>query len=362
MARWKVAKEDDPVSLPENAVQRKDPLQAQNGAPQSTPAEKPLPKGIPPELIPVYDWWTEKGKSTLMYLAIGAVAVLAAIWFRNSRRAKQETAGALLTSAQDVQTLETAAGANGTPELNLLLAGEYLRAGRYDDALDIYGKIPEGKPVGLADNTAFGIARCKEGKGDIAGAHQDYEEFLKKFPDSHLALEAKIAAARTCGDPKAAEAALKALQAEDIAVSNRVELALDAIRRPPSTEPAPVLPPPAVKPAPAPAKSAPAAAKPAPAKPAPAKPAATKPAPAKPAATKPAAPAKPAAAPAKPAAAKPAPTAKPATAAAKPAPAKPAATKPAAANPAPAKPATAKPAAAKPAAKPATKPAAKPAS
>ena len=45
---------------------------------QNNPAEQPvadLPKGFPPELIPLYDWWKKEGKSWLVSLAIAAAVV-----------------------------------------------------------------------------------------------------------------------------------------------------------------------------------------------------------------------------------------------------------------------------------------------
>ena len=94
---------------------------SENGGTPSAPAGKPLPKGFPPELIPLYDWWTKNGKSTLLTVALAAVAVLSVLWYRNSRRASQENAAAAISAAGGVSELETAAAARKAPELQFLL-------------------------------------------------------------------------------------------------------------------------------------------------------------------------------------------------------------------------------------------------
>ena len=224
--------------------------------PARDPSLKPLPKGFPPELIPLYDWWQKDGKSVLLTAVIAALAVLGVIWFRNSRRAKAEAASAALPAAgaeaetAQLESALAAAGSSGPADLlKLTLARKYYSEGRYDEALAKYEEIDAGGPAGFEGYAAYGKACCKEAKGNAAGAREAFRKFAADFPRSPLLTEAKIGAARNCGSDETAIAELKALQAESEAVSNRVEIAIDAIMRKPSAEPAPMPAAPAAEPA-----------------------------------------------------------------------------------------------------------------
>jgi tetratricopeptide (TPR) repeat protein len=178
------------------------------------------------------------------------------IWFRNSRRAKAEAASAALPAAgaeaetAQLESALAAAGSSGPADLlKLTLARKYYSEGRYDEALAKYEEIDAGGPAGFEGYAAYGKACCKEAKGDAAGAREAFRKFAADFPRSPLLTEAKIGAARNCGSDETAIAELKALQAESEAVSNRVEIAIDAIMRKPSAEPAPMPAAPAAEPA-----------------------------------------------------------------------------------------------------------------
>ena len=95
----------------------------------TNPAAEPvadLPKGFPPELIPLYDWWKKEGRSTLAIIAV-AIAVAGAVFgyraWQQSRRAAVARCFAEARVLSDFESAVAEYGATETgPVLKLRLA------------------------------------------------------------------------------------------------------------------------------------------------------------------------------------------------------------------------------------------------
>lgn len=76
------------------------------------------------------------------------------------------------------------------------LAYSYEGRREYQKALDIFGKLAadEGSPV--REDASFSLGRIYAAMKDQAKSRKAYEDFLKKFPDSPYAQEAREARAR----------------------------------------------------------------------------------------------------------------------------------------------------------------------
>ena len=271
-----------------------------------------------PELLPLWDWWVKEGRSTLMMVAIAALAVAGFYGVRNWQRSRNAAANNALTSAFNVDELETAVAGYGSTKagmaLKLRLAKGYYDAERYQDALDAYDALLAAKThPAFSDIASVGRAYALEGLGRFKDAYDAFAAYAEANPESYLLLTARLGAARCKalqGDKDGAAKDFEALKsaAKDEVEKTRIDRMADAVKRhdpkraarslfdaanaaaasveaeaKAKAAPAKPAPAPAAKPAPAPAaKPAPApAAKPAPApaaKPAPAP--AAKPAPA----------------------------------------------------------------------------------
>ena len=270
---------------------------------QKNPAEQPvadLPKGFPPELIPLYDWWKKEGRSWLVTLAIAGAAVAAFYGVKSWMRSRQVAASSALASATSVDELETAVAQHGSSKagglMRLRLAKAYFDDGRYQDAYDLYSKLVGSEPEGFKDYVKIGLAFSLEGLKKYDEAREAFAKYAADAANakSFFLMTAKLGAARCKAQAGDKEGAVKDLEAlkekceKDSMDEARIDSLIDACKR---WEPrslfdaanaaasqleAPAAPAAAEKPAEKPAEPAPAAAE-KPAEPA-AAPAAEKPA------------------------------------------------------------------------------------
>ena len=311
-------------------------------------AEKPLPAFVKaaPELLPLWDWWVQNGKSTIMTLVVVAVAVLGFYGVRgylNGRNAKASRALSVSNASEELSGAVAEYGSSSIGAgLKLRLAKSHYDNDQFQDALDVYEAIIKdaGKDDPFLDIAVLGKAFALEGLKKYQEAQEVFSTYASDESKSHdgyrttaqfgvarcKALQQKNAAeaveyltglkdATTDEDKKTRIDSMLALlkhydfSHEDATLSDAFSLP-EALPTPGSNA---AIPAPAAQPAvPAPAPAAAKPATPAPAAaPAAAKPATPAPAPA-PAAAKPATPAPaPAPAAAKPATPAPAATAKP---------------------------------------------------
>lgn len=177
---------------------------------------------IPEELLPVVQWWQERGPKTVTIaacvLAVCALAVF--LWDRAERTA--DTAAIALPAAETAADFEAVAdlGSDAAALARLDLARAYFSAGDYEEALQVYDAAQDaldGQPA-LRDIAVVGrictleaLNRTDEALAAVAEAEQT---ILGADPVHYLAGELILAKARLLcakGDKAAAKAALAPL-------------------------------------------------------------------------------------------------------------------------------------------------------
>lgn len=194
----------------------------------STPG---VPKNIPPELVPVYDWWIKDGKSTLVMLAIAAVVVGAFYgikgWNAKRNAAANDAVSRAYLSQSGKTDLETSVAQYGSTKagvpLKLRLAKEYYDTAEYDKALATYDAILADKSsaAAYADIAVVGRAYALEGMKRYDEAQKEFSDYVadKENEKSYLFFTAKLGSARCRvlakqGDKAALEKERKAAIAE----------------------------------------------------------------------------------------------------------------------------------------------------
>lgn len=167
----------------------------------SAPAGEALPKNLPLELLPVYDWWKAKGSQlaiTLMTTAILLASAWAAVQYRQQKIAK---ANAELLQANSLEELETVVAKYGSTKagnaIRLRLAKAYFDAANYEEALNAYTVcISKGAPLGFAEIAALGRANALEALNRLPEALAAYEMFDQDAAGHFLQPQAKMGIAR----------------------------------------------------------------------------------------------------------------------------------------------------------------------
>lgn len=181
----------------------------------------PVPANIPEELVPVYEWFMENGRSFAYQLAIIVLVAVLAIAFSRSRAAKYENASAALLSTTDVVGLEDLNGRYGGtklgPLIRLRLARAYYDAGQYDSAKETYAQFAKrNSGHAFAAEARLGLAASEEALREFQQAIEDYRK-VGAPAGSATAAMATLGEARSLaasGDKAAAKALLDAFAAE----------------------------------------------------------------------------------------------------------------------------------------------------
>lgn len=215
-----------------------------SSSPVSGASAGDLPQGIPPELVPLYDWWNEDGKKLVLILVVVGLAVGGFYAGRAYLRDRAVKANAALMNDYNADELEADVARYGSTKtggaLRLRLAKAYYDAGRYQDALAVYDKLvaDQAAPEGFADIPVVGRAFALEGLGKFAEAHKAYADFasVPANTNSYLVLTARLGAARTTallGDKAGAQKELDALKAKttDRVARARIERLAETIKR-----------------------------------------------------------------------------------------------------------------------------------
>ncbi len=197
-----------------------------------------------PELLPVWDWWVKDGRSTLLMLAVAAIAVGGFYAGRNWLHSRDAAANAALVNAFTTDELESAVADYGSTKvgesLKLRLAKSYYDGGRYQDALESYdalvAKMAAGGP--FTDIAKIGRAYALEGLKKFAEAQKAFADYAadEANAESYLLLTAQLGAARCKALAGNKDAALKdfdALKAktQDEVAKTRIERMADAVKR-----------------------------------------------------------------------------------------------------------------------------------
>ena len=167
-----------------------------------------VPKNIPPELVPVYDWWVKDGKSTIATIVV--VGMIAGAfygvkgWFKSRDAAANAAVTQAYSSQVNVSDLEASVAQYGSTKvgvpLKLRLASEYYDSGVYDKALATYDEViaNNASSASYIDIAVIGRAYALEGLKRYDDAQKAYDDFVKDESNasSYLALTAKIGAIR----------------------------------------------------------------------------------------------------------------------------------------------------------------------
>ena len=194
-----------------------------------------------PELIPLIDWWEKDGKSTVICLLVAAIAVGGFYGWKNHRIAVRNAAAESLATVRTTEEIEAAVSKFGGSAtggaLKLRLAKSYYDAGRYEEALDQYGKLIGNAPDGFEAIPVVGQAQCLEALGKFDEAAKAYDDFAVANPTNYLTLTAQLGLARCCaqqGDKEKALAQLAALKdanKDDEIAKARVEAIEELVKR-----------------------------------------------------------------------------------------------------------------------------------
>ena len=202
-----------------------------------------LPKGFPPELIPLYDWWKKEGRSWLVSLAIAGAAVAAFYGIKAWVHSRQAAASRALATASSADELETAVAQYGSSKagglMKLRLAQAYYNEGRFLDAHDLYSSLLDSEPEGFQDRAKIGLAFSLEGLKKYDEARNAFAQFAADEANakSYLLFTAKLGAARCKAQAGDKEGAIKDLEdikatcKKDSADEARVEALIDVCKR-----------------------------------------------------------------------------------------------------------------------------------
>lgn len=196
---------------------------------------KPVPANIPEELIPVYEWFSEKGKDFLLQLGIVFVAFIAAFSFVKYRASRAEAAAASLLSVNDIAGLEELNGKFGGsktgPLIRLRLARAYYDGGKFEEAAETFAAfVKSNKGHALVDEARLGLGASLEAQQKFDEAAEAYGTVAAEAPSPAYAMaefgKARCLAAKGDKDGAkaivdAAAAALKGTRWESVAESEK---------------------------------------------------------------------------------------------------------------------------------------------
>lgn len=170
---------------------------------ETTPKRTDLPPAyLPPEILPLYDWWKQNGASLLTTLTVVVIALAGSAYYLRLRSSRLAAASAALGDEPSVANLETAAGRYGGtrvgPLVRIRLAKSYFDAGQYAEALGEYDKViaRDGKHSLAAAIAAVGRAHALEALQRTDEALAAYVAFAKADPAHFLAPQAILGQAR----------------------------------------------------------------------------------------------------------------------------------------------------------------------
>ena len=167
----------------------------------SQPTGQSIPKNLPIELLPLYDWWKAKGGQFLITLLTTALLVGGAWAFIQYRDSKISGANKELLQASSVEDLESVVAKYGSTKpgnaARLRLAKAYFDASNYEESLNTYNTcISKGAPAGFAEIAALGRAHALEGLNRLDDALAAYQAFDKESAGHFLQPQAKMGIAR----------------------------------------------------------------------------------------------------------------------------------------------------------------------
>lgn len=161
-----------------------------------------IPRSLPLELLPLYDWWKAKGGQFLIALVTALLLAGGALVYRQVRASRSIAANRDLMRAVSIEDLEAVVAQHGTTRVGnaarLRLAKAYFDASRYADALATYDAcLKHRAPSGFDEIARLGRAHALEGLHRLDEAKAAYEALIAQLPADHfLAPQAEMGVAR----------------------------------------------------------------------------------------------------------------------------------------------------------------------
>jgi len=167
----------------------------------SKAAVQPIPKSLPIELLPLYDWWKTNGSQFLITLAVAVILIGGAFAFKQYRADKIAAANKELLQANTLEELESVVAKYGSTKAGnaarLRLGKAYYDASKYEEALNTYDTcLSRGAPKGFAEIAQMGRCHTLEGLNRLDEALAAYEAFSKASADHFLYPQAQMGIVR----------------------------------------------------------------------------------------------------------------------------------------------------------------------
>jgi len=164
-------------------------------------SDRPIPKNLPIELLPLYDWWRANGSQFLITLVAAAILFGGSWLFVQYRTSKSASGNKALLQASSVEELESVVAKYGSAKTGnaarLRLAKAYYDASNYEEALNAYTTcLSKGAPSGFVEIARLGRAHTLEALNRLDEALAAYETFEKESPTHFLLPQAKMGIAR----------------------------------------------------------------------------------------------------------------------------------------------------------------------
>ncbi len=153
------------------------------------------------EVREVLEFLRRNGSSIALALAIGVVAAIGIIFYRNSQSQRSEAAFKALESARTPEALKALAeDFAGTPAEQIALlefANGLYQSGDFMESLKAYQSFLDKFPGhGMTAMVEISMAICQEAAGNLAEALGTVEKFINKNPDHFLLPQALFTKAR----------------------------------------------------------------------------------------------------------------------------------------------------------------------
>lgn len=185
-------------------------------------AIKPIPEILPEELLPLYDWWKEKGTRSLITSGAIALVAVGVLGFMHYRKSQVAEANIQLTKANSIEELEELTAKYGNLKAGnaarIRLAKAYYDASKYEDALAAYDECEsKGTPKGFEDIVTLGRAHSLEALKKTDEALAIFKNFVETRKGSFLYPQAVMGEARVMtmqGKKDEAKLLLEKLKAE----------------------------------------------------------------------------------------------------------------------------------------------------